>query len=660
MKTRAPRKAILLAAGLGTRMRPLSHALPKPMLPLWGLPLIEHVLGLLADWGVEEALINLHHAPSPLLDYLSRKRHVPPRIVLSYEPTILGTGGALRRAAWFLDDSPFWLINTDIAADVHCRPLLDAFDPATSLAVLWVTPDRGPRTVAINARGDVRDFRATTPAEPVPPQPQPQVTFCGLHLLAPAILRYLPGDGSVSIVAAYEAAMRDGIAIHTVAPRDCFWDDLGTPERYLAVHAEVQQRHAAGAPGGRLYTPQHVMSRAMLRRRGASVDGFAAVARNATLAPGARVCRSVVWPGARLGASAAAVDAVIGAGVALDVAATGIAVRMSACPNDPALARAAAWLNGPTIDEPIVIPFAARGSDRRFTRLARGSSTAILVRYGRERRENARHVHHAEFLRRHGIPVPAILDHDARLRLTLEQDLGDRSLERLVAERGVAHNMPIYRQVIDVVADMHRILLAPLAGQLELAFTPRLYRWEHALFDVHMLQGRIKLPARQRTAILDELQTVARRLVKHRPVLIHRDLQSSNILIHDAQPYLIDFQGMRAGAAAYDLASLLCDPYVMLPAKLQRQMLAQYAARSEDPAACKDFWFAAVQRLAQALGAYARLAALPGTRRFAAHIPRASVMLERALDALEPNVTLPHLRGVLCLLHDTHSTARTP
>ena len=125
-------------------------------------------------------------------------------------------------------------------------------------------------------------------------------------------------------------------------------------------------------------------------------------------------------------------------------------------------------------------------------------------------------------------------------------------------------------------------------------------------------------------------------------VLVHRDLQSSNILLFRGQPVFIDFQGMRLGPAAYDLASLLCDPYVMLSARLQERLLEYYLSRSgRRGGSGESFWLAAVERLAQALGAYGRLSALPGLARFARHIPRALRMMARAMDHL---AGLEHLR----------------
>ena len=123
-----PRRAILLAAGFGSRLQPLTFRIPKPLIPLWGRPLLLHNLDLLHQWGVRDVLINLHHEPGPLVNLI--RTLSPPadlHIQFSFEPEILGTGGALRRAAWFLSDEPLWILNADIAADLDPRILLRPF-----------------------------------------------------------------------------------------------------------------------------------------------------------------------------------------------------------------------------------------------------------------------------------------------------------------------------------------------------------------------------------------------------------------------------------------------------------------------------------------------------------------------------------------------------
>ncbi|MBP7829043.1 MAG: phosphotransferase [Kiritimatiellae bacterium] len=610
MRTALPNKAFVLAAGFGTRMLPLSRDLPKPMMPLWGRPLLEHVLLLLRDWGVRDVLVNTHHRPGELIRWAAGRPVAGLRVNFSFEPEILGTGGALRRAAWFLDDRPFWLINADVAADLKPAPLLRAFARVRPLAALWLHPELGPRTVSME-NGLVTSFRAPVPGA------GGTFTFCGLHLLSPRILDFLPEEGFAGIVPAYERAMKRGERIAGVCVPDCFWADLGTPRQYLEAHAEILKRgRRAGRPGP------------------ADTRGFAAIGPNVQRAPGCRIENSVVWEGARLGPRARVCDAVIGREAVVNEPVTGLAGRGDRV-LDPAEQRAAREHGWPP-DEITAFPFGPRGSARAFTRLRRGRGSVILMRYDPARTENTLHVPHARFLAGIGFRVPAVLLDRPESNLALLEDAGDACLQRLVSEdrgRRVEH---LYRKVLKQVARLHDAGTgAARKGRLRLMppFSPALYRWERELFVTHFLKKDNRAWPGKIRAIRRELAGVAARLDAAPRVLLHRDLQSSNILWKRGEPVFIDFQGMRYGPAAYDLASLLCDPYVELPEPLQLRLLAGYAAeRPADPAAIELFWPAAVERLVQALGAYGRLSAQPGLESFHRHIPPALRLLRRALS----------------------------
>jgi MurNAc alpha-1-phosphate uridylyltransferase len=136
-----PTRAIVLAAGFGSRLRPLTYECPKPLVPFWGRPVLSRTLAMLADWGVRDVLVNLHHGADALLRHLREPVH-PVRINISFEPEILGTGGAIARAAWFFERAPLWVVNADIVADLDPTPLLEAYRARDPLAVLWMPAPR--------------------------------------------------------------------------------------------------------------------------------------------------------------------------------------------------------------------------------------------------------------------------------------------------------------------------------------------------------------------------------------------------------------------------------------------------------------------------------------------------------------------------------------
>lgn len=613
-----PTRAFILAAGFGTRMLPLTRDLPKPMLPLWGVPMLEHTLRLLERWGVRDALVNLHHQPGEILEWV-RQRRGSLRIALSFEPDILGTGGALRHAAWFLGNDPIWLINADVACDLNPEPLLRAFRSPRTLASVWLHESLGPRTVELRA-GHITGFHAPHPGA------DGTHTFCGLHLVSPRILDFLPPSGFAGIIEAYERAMRRGARIAGVTVPRSYWADIGSPAAYLDAHRDILEAYRTRKPGARLFTPSAL-------RRGRGCYGFVAAAPDAVIERGAHLRDAVLLPGAVIRRTAEVRGAIVGRNTTVRAQASHIVMRADqALEKDELRLLKRLGVNPATAKVECMGP---RGSARSFRRIRSTHGSFILMRYSLERAENAFYAGHARFLARIGLRAPAIVIENRRARLALIEDLGNASLEDFVPHLPPTELRTWYRQVLNAVLTLHtRGTRAAQRAHLRLmpAFDAETYRWERDLFAEQVLKKHLHWPpARVRAAKL-ELARVAQRLLDAPPVLVHRDLQSSNILIHNSRPAFIDFQGMRYGAAAYDLASLLCDPYVMLDEPTQASLLHYYLSRSPNAAVTRAcFHPAAIERLAQALGAYVRLGHLPGMERFLLHIHPAAEQLRRAL-----------------------------
>ncbi len=627
---KVPRKAIVLAAGYASRMAPLNHAVPKPLLPLWGVPLLEHSIALLEDWGVREILVNMHHGADAMLRHVLGRKPSRARIALSFEPEILGTGGAIRRAEWFLDEAYTWVINGDIAADVSPAPLMRRLRE-NPLAVLWMDATRGPRTVEL-ARGLVANFHSGRPGSPG------TATFCGLHLLARRILEHIPTAGFAGIVESYEQAMRAGEHIAAAAPRGTFWADAGTPEDYLETHARARQAFARRAAGARLYSPAFARrARGCLGARGRA-EGFLAADHSAVAHAPVSARDSVVCGDAVLHAGARLDRAIVAPGTHVYGAVHGIVLRPDQVP-DRGVAAAVRGFRWP-VSHTALLPLALRGSARTFYRIRYGRRSAILVRYSLERPENALFVRNARFLESLGLRVPKILADWPEARSVITEDLGDESL--LDRGRGAsrADVAGMYRRVLAECLPLHTCAYgAARRARLPLCapFDAALYAWEVDLFTTHYLRPIARLPEREIGLVRSELARVAARLALEPPALVHRDLQSTNVHFIRGRPALLDFQGMRYGPAVYDVSSLLADPYVGLGESMQRELVAWYAGRlGRAPAEFEAaFWLAAVQRLVQAIGAFGRLGELRETRRFAAHIPPGLAMLRRAVEHLD-------------------------
>jgi len=276
-----------------------------------------------------------------------------------------------------------------------------------------------------------------------------------------------------------------------------------------------------------------------------------------------------------------------------------------------------------------VEPLEKGGSGRRFYRISvEGGPSLIAVKYSTERPENVRYAEIAKFLDRCGVRVPHVLLHDADEGLMWMEDLGEEDLWSFRNEDwSVRH--PLYVQALREVHRLHTAASAEFSRHpltVELEFDEPLYLWEQHYFFDHCLGGVFGLSEaeRRRYAELPRFAEMARHLASLPRVLVHRDFQSQNVMIRDGEACLIDFQGMRPGLAAYDVASLLYDPYVPLTDPERATLLQDYRSMG----GCDDdfeetFHLCALQRLMQAMGAYGFLGLTKGRTDFLSHVPAA-------------------------------------
>ena len=245
-----PTKALLLAAGFGKRLQPLTSAMPKPLMPLWNKALIDHVICMLRNHGVKQIVVNAHWLPVMLEEHL-KSTDYGVDIQISHEKEILGTGGALAPWRDFFSDAPFWVVNGDIAASFDMNLLIQAFDSMPRLAgACWVTDRKGPRTVELDYAGRITCYRSPAPGI------DGTYTFCGAQLLSPVIFDYIENNTFSTLVDAYEKAMFDNLFIKGVNIPESYWNDAGTIQRYREIHMETKRLALSDKPGGELYDPQ--------------------------------------------------------------------------------------------------------------------------------------------------------------------------------------------------------------------------------------------------------------------------------------------------------------------------------------------------------------------------------------------------------------------
>ncbi len=301
-------------------------------------------------------------------------------------------------------------------------------------------------------------------------------------------------------------------------------------------------------------------------------------------------------------------------------------------------------------------PIEKGGSSRHFYRAhSHGDTSVILVRDLGEKEENKHYAALANFLSKHGVPVPSVLAVDHSKGLLWLEDLGESDLWAFRNESWEIRR-PLYESVLRGVLRLHRIPIDHATElHLQKEFDEHLYRWEQEYFAEHCLGGIFGLSEKPRASLLaaPAMRRLAAELAAEPRQLVHRDFQSQNIMIRDGQAWFIDFQGMRPGLAQYDLASLLCDPYVGLSAAERDYLLNFYRGMVLDVSGevsekfDRIFWKCAAQRLMQALGAYGFLSLQCGKSTFRSHVSPALARLREVLEKLHPDDRLDELAEVL-------------
>lgn len=237
-------RAMVLAAGYGTRLRPATDSLPKALIPVGGRPMIEYSLRLLKCYGIREIVINLHHLGEKIADQLGDGKKLGLEIVYSREKELLDTGGGILQARSLLDNGTFIVINSDILIDLPLKDVVSYHREKMAIATLVLRPDAlADRYGAIETAAEGRIHRFLNfelPGEV--PTPLTKQMFTGVQVLEPGIFEYMESKGPFSTTGkTYPKLLLQGEALYGF-PFHGFWQDLGTMERI----EEAEEKLATG------------------------------------------------------------------------------------------------------------------------------------------------------------------------------------------------------------------------------------------------------------------------------------------------------------------------------------------------------------------------------------------------------------------------------
>jgi len=240
-------KAMILAAGLGTRLRPLTDDRPKALVEISGRTLLEITLSRLRSFGICEVIINVHHFAGMVLEYLAGNSNFGMKIEVSREDVLLDTGGGLKKAAYFFLEGanarePFILHNVDVVSTIDLRRMVQSHTENQALATLAVQDRETSRRLLFDERLQLCGRRLGRDREPEWARPSRQaqaLAFSGIHVISPRIFAMMREEGVFSIIDSYLHLAAQGEKILAFRADDCYWRDLGSPDNVLQAAKDL-------------------------------------------------------------------------------------------------------------------------------------------------------------------------------------------------------------------------------------------------------------------------------------------------------------------------------------------------------------------------------------------------------------------------------------
>ena len=296
-------KAMLLAAGLGTRLRPLTYELPKPMVPILGRPVMEHIMRLLARHGFDDVIANLHYFPDLIREHFGDGSRQGIKLVYSYEPELMGTAGGVRNVRDHFDGQTFLVISGDALTDIDLTSFYKAHKEKGGIATLALKHVDDPSQLGVVIIGDdgrIQGFQE----KPAPGEELSNVGNCGIYMFEPEIFDYFPDQEFVDWAQdVYPALLEHDVPFygHEIGE---YWNDVGSFEEYRqgnfdALEGKVQVEMPGGGNGANVPSD-------------AEIEGPVFIGEGCEIASGVRLTGPVViGEGSRIGENAALRDTIV-------------------------------------------------------------------------------------------------------------------------------------------------------------------------------------------------------------------------------------------------------------------------------------------------------------------------------------------------------------
>ncbi len=602
----------ILAAGLGERLRPITDYIPKPLLPILNKPALQHILDKVESLPFSKIGINLHYKKEMIQEWLASCALIH-EITTFPEIEVLGTGGALKNAEKLLGERTFLVHNSDVLSDVDLEKLLEHHLLSKNLVTLAVQNYPKFNSLVVDGTGYLKGFISSERLS----GNDRKMAYTGIAVYEPEFLNFLP-EGVSSVVDTWLDLISAGHKINTFDVSGCSWNDIGTPSAYasavfneLRSEGEVVHVHTSINNCSEIDLKGHVViGKGSILEKGVSL-------KNCILMPGSTVRAIHEVPVQHIE------NCIIGPDYKIDLNAADILD----------LSEGGRQLIG------------TGGSDRRYYRVKDGNKSAVLMQCKKDDPDFVRHLEYSEFLLRFAVPVPELIRKVSQSMQALFEDAGDISLYSYLQCPRQKNNLEnVYRKIMEVLTLLHakateRVSECPILE--ERIFDYDHFRWETEYFMERFVEGARRIGGADTPALKKEFHNLAMKADSYPKTIIHRDFQSQNIMmINGGGLRVLDYQGARIGPPAYDVASLLWDPYYRLEDSVREQVLDYYVERMmhatdgefNQNAFRESLITCRLQRHMQALGAYGFLAFAKGKKYFMKYVPEGLRLLKEDIS----------------------------
>lgn len=290
-------KAMILAAGLGTRLRPLTEMKPKALMPVANRPVLARNIEYLISHGIMEIVVNAHHHARQIVDYLKHGASFGIDIEVKVEPEILGTGGGIKNAEDFWDKEPFFVINSDILTDIDLAAVYRIHQTSGSLVTLVLHDCEPYNQIQIDEQWNIVDIaKANTPG---------RYAFTGIHVIDPEVLSHIPQGVFSDVIECYRQLIRMEKPLRACLVQGHYWRDIGSIQSYLEANRELSGSSFVIGPGCTMDAS-------------VTLTDWGVIGENTHLGKNVEVKRSVLWEGVTVKESMKVVDAVVTSGHVVD------------------------------------------------------------------------------------------------------------------------------------------------------------------------------------------------------------------------------------------------------------------------------------------------------------------------------------------------------